>query len=66
MGFYFDKFEKDKKQHINLSENAWYIIEQDIKNFYSDEKLESKRLSFKEYTPSFIFKLIFSFEFVAK
>ena len=42
MGFYFDEFEKDKKQHINLSETAWYIIEQDIKNFYLDEASESK------------------------
>ena len=42
MGFYFDEFEKDKKQHINLSEEAWCVIEQDIKNFYLDEKLESK------------------------
>ena len=42
MGFYFDEFENDKKQHINLSETAWYIIEQDIKNFYLDETSESK------------------------
>lgn len=42
MGFYFDDSEKDKKQHINLSESAWLVIEQDIKNFYLDETSESK------------------------
>jgi hypothetical protein len=42
MGFYFDEFEKDKKQHINLSDSAWMIIEQDIKNFYLSESEESK------------------------
>ena len=42
MGFYFDEFEKDKKQHLNLSEAAWYVIDQDIKNFYLDEDSESK------------------------
>lgn len=41
MGFFFDEFERDKKQHINLSESAWYIVEQDIKNFYLDEKSQS-------------------------
>lgn len=58
MGFYFtgsikrstfsddfdDDFleEKDKKQHLNLSEPAWLIVDQDIKNFYLSEKEESK------------------------
>ena len=42
MGFYFDSYEKDKKQHINLSESAWCVVEQDIKNFYLDEAAESK------------------------
>ncbi len=42
MGFYFLDYEKDKKQHLNLSESAWCVIEQDIKNFYLDESLESK------------------------
>lgn len=42
MGFYFDEFECDKKQHLNLSETAWLTIAQDIQHFYSDEKAESK------------------------
>ncbi|MBE5738724.1 MAG: WYL domain-containing protein [Clostridiales bacterium] len=42
MGFFFNGEDLDKKQHINLSESAWCVIEQDIKNFYLDEKAESK------------------------
>ena len=52
MGFYFegstgnvgnyDLIEKDKKQHLNLSESAWIVVNQDIKNFYLNEKEESK------------------------
>lgn len=34
--------EKDKKQHLNLSEPAWLVVNQDIKNFYLGEKEESK------------------------
>ena len=41
MGFYFSKFEKDKKQHLNLSESAWLVIDQDITDFYLDKKQES-------------------------
>lgn len=33
---------KDLKQHLNLSEPAWLIVDQDIKNFYLSEKEESK------------------------
>ena len=38
MGFYFNDYDKDKKQHLNLSESAWCVIEEDIKNFYSGDK----------------------------
>ncbi len=38
MGFYFNDYDKDKKQHLNLSESAWCVIEEDIKNFYPGEK----------------------------
>ena len=53
MGFYFsgcdsknlrDLYyleERDKKQHLNLSDSAWLVVEQDIKNFYLNEKDES-------------------------
>lgn len=41
MGFWFDDFSTEWKQHINLSESAWIVIEEDIKNFYSTEKEES-------------------------
>lgn len=37
--FYIDDFARELKQHINLSENAWRIIDEDLKNFlYSQEK----------------------------
>lgn len=41
MGFWFDDISVEWKQHINLSESAWIVIEEDIKNFYSSEKEES-------------------------
>ncbi|MBO6262254.1 MAG: WYL domain-containing protein [Bacilli bacterium] len=41
MGFWFDDISTEWKQHINLSESAWIIILDDIKNFYSTEKEES-------------------------
>lgn len=49
----FDMFEKDKKQHINLSESAWCVIEQDIKNFYLDEDSESKSGFFNKIITNF-------------
>lgn len=41
MGFWFDDFATEWKQHLNLSESAWLIINEDIKNFYSSEREES-------------------------
>jgi len=41
MGFWFDDISTEWKQHINLSESAWIIIHEDIKNFYSNEEDES-------------------------
>lgn len=42
MGFQIHYAQVDLKQHLNLSESAWHIVEQDIKNFYLSEKEESK------------------------
>lgn len=69
MGFYFtgsiknstfsddfdDDFleEKDKKQHLNLSEPAWLIVDQDIKNFYLNEKEETKSGFFNRILKNF-------------
>ncbi len=39
--FYIEDYLNELKQHINLSENAWLTIEEDIKNFYLDSKKES-------------------------
>ncbi len=37
--FYVDEYASELKQHLNLSEETWLTIEEDIKNFYdSDEK----------------------------
>ena len=41
MGFWFDDISTEWKQHINLSESAWIVIHEDIKNFYSSEEAES-------------------------
>ncbi len=41
MGFWFDDISTEWKQHINLSESAWIVIHEDIKNFYSSEEEES-------------------------
>ena len=47
--------EKGVKQHLNLSESAWGVVEQDRNNFYYDEKEGSKsgffnRIFFNFYT----------------
>lgn len=39
--FYIGEYDRDLKQHINLSEPAWLTIDEDIKNFYGSEKDES-------------------------
>ena len=49
----FYEFENDKKQHINLSESAWCVVEQDIKNFYLDEEAESKSGFFNKIITNF-------------
>ena len=38
MGFWFEEEAKEWKQHINLSMNAWLIINEDMRNFYIDEE----------------------------
>lgn len=42
MGFYFDEYENDKKQHINLSDEAWEIIKRDIIVFSGNKLYQSK------------------------
>ena len=37
MGFYINEFENELKQHLNLSEQAWLIVNEDIRNFYYDQ-----------------------------
>lgn len=39
--FHIDDFDKDLKQHINLSQPAWLTINEDMKNFYGSEKDKS-------------------------
>ena len=39
--FYIDDFAVDLKQHINLSDNARLVIDEDIRNFYSSTEKES-------------------------
>ena len=41
MGFQIYEFDTELKQHINLSELAWIIVEDDIRNFYISEKKQS-------------------------
>ena len=42
MGFYINEFENELKQHINLSDNAWIVINEDIQNLtIKNEKSES-------------------------
>ncbi len=41
MGFWFDEIATEWKQHINLSESAWIVIEEDIHNFYNTKEEES-------------------------
>lgn len=38
MRFYINEFEK---QHLNLSEQAWIIVNEDIRNFYNDKSKSS-------------------------
>ena len=38
MGFYIPDFETELKQHLNLSESAWLVIEEDIKCFSNGGK----------------------------
>ena len=45
--------DKDKKQHLNLSEPAWLIVDQDIKNFYLNEKEETKSGFFNRILKNF-------------
>ena len=40
--FYIEDYSTELKQHINLSENAWLVIDEDIKNFYENKEKESK------------------------
>ena len=44
MGFYINEVENELKQHLNLSEQAWLIVNEDIRNFYYDQY---KKKSFK-------------------
>ncbi len=39
--FYIGEYDRELKQHINLSDPAWLVIDEDIKNFYGSEKDES-------------------------
>lgn len=39
--FVIDDFATELKQHLNLSEAAWLVIDGDIKNFYPSQKEES-------------------------
>lgn len=39
--FYIEDYATELKQHLNLSENAWLVIEEDIKNFYDSREKES-------------------------
>ncbi len=39
--FYIEDYLNELKQHLNLSENAWLTVTEDIKNFYSEAKKES-------------------------
>lgn len=39
--FYIDEYATELKQHLNLSDNAWLVIDEDIKNFYDSEEKES-------------------------
>ncbi len=39
--FYVDDNANELKQHVNLSENAWLVIREDIKTFYDSESKES-------------------------
>ena len=43
MGFWFDDISTEWKQHINLSESAWIIVLEDIKNFFKTSR--RKRLN---------------------
>ena len=38
MGFYIPEFETEWKQHLNLSDSAWLIIEEDVRNFSNGAK----------------------------
>ena len=38
MGFYIPEFETEWKQHLNLSDSAWIIIEEDVRNFSNGSK----------------------------
>ena len=39
--FYIDDYANELKQHLNLSESAWLVISEDIKDFYISEEKES-------------------------
>lgn len=39
--FVVDEFANELKQHLNLSEPAWLVVSEDIKNFYPTEQEES-------------------------
>lgn len=39
--FYIDDYANELKQHLNLSENAWIVIDEDIKNFFDGKEKES-------------------------
>ena len=41
MGFYINEFTYELKQHLNLSEQAWEIIYNDMRDFYGEEKKQS-------------------------
>jgi hypothetical protein len=41
MGFYINEFETELKQHLNLSDNAWLTIYDDIHNFYPNGTKQS-------------------------
>lgn len=38
MGFYIPEFVTEWKQHLNLSDSAWIIIEEDVRNFSNGSK----------------------------
>ena len=41
MGFYINEFTYELKQHLNLSEQAWEIIYNDMRDFYGEEEKQS-------------------------